>query len=105
MPKRPFIPRQWEACSDENRMSICNKAYSCDCGNDRENDVERIVSLCEQYGTDIAPSYKEWVRLGFALVDGYRENGRDYFLRLSSLHAGCTTEAAESQLLLSAKNF
>ena len=78
-------------------MSICNKAYSCDYGNDRENDVERIVSLCEQYGTDIAPSYEEWVRLGFALVDGYRENGRDYFLRLSSLHAGCTTEAAESQ--------
>lgn len=30
-------------------------------------------------------------------MDGYSENGRDYFMRLSSLHAGCTQEAAESQ--------
>ncbi len=31
------------------------------------------------------------------MVDGYGDNGRDYFMRLSSLHAGCTPEAAESQ--------
>lgn len=97
MPKKHFIPQQWEECSTENSMSICNKVYSGDCGNDRDNDVERIVSLIEQQGADIAPSYEEWVKLGFALVDGYSENGRDYFLRLSSLHAGCTPEAAESQ--------
>ncbi len=30
-------------------------------------------------------------------MDGYGDNGRDYFMRLSSLHAGCTPEAAESQ--------
>lgn len=97
MPKKHFIPQQWEVCADKSRLPICNKAYSGDCGNDRDNDVERIVSLCEQHGTDIAPSYEEWMKLGFALVDGYGENGRDYFMRLSSLHAGCTPEAAESQ--------
>lgn len=97
MPKKHFIPQQWEVCSDENCIPICNKVYSGDCGNNRDNDVEQIVSLCEQQGTDIAPSYEEWVRLGFALVDGYGENGRDYFLRLSSLHIGCTPEAAEFQ--------
>lgn len=97
MPKKHFIPQQWEACSDENCIPICNKVYSGDCGNDRDNDVERIVSLIEQQSADIAPSYEEWVKLGFALVDGYGENGRDYFMRLSTLHAGCTQEAAESQ--------
>lgn len=97
MPKKHFIPQQWEACSNENSMPICNKVYSGDCGNDRVNDVECLVSLCEQQGADIAPSYENWVKLGFALVDGYGENGRDYFMRLSSLHAGCTPEAAESQ--------
>lgn len=97
MPKKHFIPQQWEACSDENCIPICNKVYSGDCSNDRDNDVERIVSLIEQQSADIAPSYEEWVKLGFALVDGYGENGRDYFMRLSSLHAGCTPEAAESQ--------
>jgi len=30
-------------------------------------------------------------------VDSYGEKGRDYFMRLSSLHAGCTPKAAESQ--------
>lgn len=97
MPKKHFIPQQWEACSNENSMPICDKVYFGDCGNDRDNDVERIVSLIEQQGADIAPSYEEWVRLGFALVDRYGENGRDYFMRLSSLHTGCTLEVAESQ--------
>lgn len=97
MPRKHFIPQQWEECSDECRLPICNKAYFGDCGNDRDNDVENIVSLIEQQSADIAPSYEEWVKLGFALVDGYGENGRDYFMRLSSLHPGCTPEAAESQ--------
>ena len=77
MPKKHFIPQQWEECSDECRLPICNKAYSGDCGNDRVNDVERIVFLIEQQGADIAPSYENWVKLGFALVDGCGENGRD----------------------------
>ena len=50
MPKKHFIPQQWEACSDENCIPICNKVYSSDCGNDRVNDVERIVSLIETKG-------------------------------------------------------
>lgn len=91
MPKKTFIPQQWEECSDENHTPANNSSRK----DDNSNDVERIVSLIEQNSTDIAPSYEEWVRLGFALVDGYGENGRGYFLRLSSLHAGCTTEAAE----------
>lgn len=97
MSKKPFIFLQWESCSDENRMPICNKVCSDDWGNDRDNDVERIVSLVEQQGADIAPSYEDWVKLGFALVDGLGEKGREYFLRLSSLHSGCTIEAAKLQ--------
>ena len=93
MPKKHFIPQQWEECLDENHTPANNSSLK----NDNSNDVERIVSLIEQNATDIAPSYEEWVRLGFALVDCYGEKGRDYFMRLSSLHAGCTPKAAESQ--------
>lgn len=93
MPKKTFIPQQWEECLDENHTQVGNEVFA-DCTND---DVERIVSMIEQQGADIAPSYDEWVRLGFALVDGCGENGRGYFLRLSSLHAGCTTDAANAQ--------
>lgn len=97
MQKKPFIPQQWEECSDETREPVDNKVYANDWTNDKNNDVERIVSHIERQGIDIAPSYEEWVKLGFALADGYGENGRCYFLRLSSLHAGCTRKAAESQ--------
>lgn len=93
MPKKRFIPQQWEACSDESHAPVGN-GIPMDV---RNSDVERMVSLAEQQGTDVALSYEEWVKLGFALVEGYGENGRDHFLRLSSLHAGCSREAAEAQ--------
>lgn len=93
MPKKHFIPQQWEGCSDE-KSPFTNAEVLAGVNN---NDVERIVSLIEQKSIDIAPSYEDWVRLGFALVDGFGENGRNYFLSLSSLHAGCTQQAANFQ--------
>ena len=70
-----------------------NRNAQTDC----TEDVERIVSQIERQGIDIAPSYEEWVKLGFALADGLGENGREQFLRLSAIHAGCTREAADEQ--------
>ncbi len=46
---------------------------------------------------DIAPSYDEWVRLGFALADTLGERGREYYQRLSAIHIGCTPTAADKQ--------
>lgn len=106
MPKKPFIPQQWEECSNEKCQSVLpvlleynqtatpeNRNAQTDC----TEDVERIVSQIERQGIDIAPSYEEWVKLGFALADGLGENGREQFLRLSAIHAGCTREAADEQ--------
>ena len=106
MPKKLFIPQQWEECSNENCQSVspvlpkCNQTTTPENRNaqtDCAEDVEHIVSLIEQRQVDIAPSYEEWVRLGFALADGLGENGREQFLRLSAIHAGCTREAADEQ--------
>jgi len=106
MPKKLFIPQQWEECSNENCQSVlpvlpeCNQTAIPENRNaqtDCAEDVEHFVSLIEQRQVDIAPSYKEWVRLGFALADGLGENGREQFLRLSAIHAGCTREAADEQ--------
>ena len=106
MPKKPFIPQQWEECSNENCQSVlpvlleCNQTATPENRNaqtDCTEDVERIVSQIERQGIDIAPSYEEWVKLGFALADGLGENGREHFLRLSAIHAGCTREAADEQ--------
>ena len=106
MPKKPFIPQQWEECSNENCQSVLPVLLECNQTATPENrkaqtdcteDVERIVSQIERQGIDIAPSYEEWVKLGFALADGLGENGREQFLRLSAIHAGCTREAADEQ--------
>lgn len=106
MPKKLFIPQQWEECSNENCQSVlpvlpeCNQTATPENRNaqtDCAEDVEHIVSLIEQRQVDIAPSYEEWVRLGFALADSLGENGREHFLRLSAIHAECTREAADKQ--------
>ena len=106
MPKKPFIPQQWEECSNENCQSVlpvlleCNQTATPENRNaqtDCTEDVERIVSQIERQGIDIAPSYEEWVKLGFALADSLGEKGREHFLRLSAIHAGCTREAADEQ--------
>lgn len=97
MPKKPFIPQQWEVCSDKNYHSTLPVQSISNRDNGNTDEVERIVSLIEQRHADIAPAYGDWVRLGFALVDGFGENGRDYFLRLSALHVDCTREEANGQ--------
>lgn len=50
-------------------------------------EVERIIHEIETRGIDIAPEYATWVNVGFALADGLGEDGREYFHRLSKLHA------------------
>ena len=51
-----------------------------------EEDVECVVREIEQRAIDIAPSYKDWVELGFALVDGLGESGREYYHRISRFY-------------------
>lgn len=43
--------------------------------NNVEEDVERIVHEIEKQGIDIAPNYKQWLDLCFALADGLGEMG------------------------------
>lgn len=45
---------------------------SCESG----DDVEIVVARIEAAGVDIAPSYDEWVKVGFALAELKGEAGR-----------------------------
>lgn len=58
--------------------------------------VEKVVRLCEDNGIDIAPSYEEWVTLGFALAE-FGEGGRQYYHRLSRLHSEYDQQKTDSQ--------
>lgn len=48
--------------------------------------MESVVREIERRAIDIAPHYKDWVELGFALVDGLGENGREYYHRISRFY-------------------
>ena len=85
MSKKIFSAQDWENVPSEIQQAhtpsitpIYNKV---------EEDVESVVREIEQRAIDIASSYKDWVELGFALVDGLGENGREYYHRISRFYS------------------
>ena len=79
MSKKIFSAQDWE-----NAPSEILQTHTPDIApiyNKVKDDVESVVREIEQRGIDIAPNYKDWVELGFALVDGLGEN--EYYHRIS----------------------
>lgn len=60
-------------------------------------DIETIVRQIEERKIDITNGYENWLKLGFALVDGLGEQGRQYFHRLSCFHAQYDFKQADKQ--------
>ena len=56
----------------------------------RDDDREKILAVGQELlkmGANIADSYGDWLRLGFALADGLGSEGRDLFHQLSAQSA------------------
>ena len=84
MSKKIFFAQDWENVPSEIQqkdMPSITPLY-----NKVEEDVEHFVREIEQRAIDITPNYKDWVELGFALVDGLGENGREYYHRISRFY-------------------
>ena len=84
MSKKTFLPQEWENAPSNH--VVTTPMHPASTYNNVEEDVERIVHEIEKQGIDIAPDYKQWVDLGFALADGLGEMGRNYYHRISQLH-------------------
>lgn len=52
------------------------------------DEIRQVVEQAEASGIDLAPSYDQWLKMGFALAGEAGEQGREAFLRLSRLHPG-----------------
>ena len=79
MSKKIFSAQDWE-----NVPSEILQTHTPDIApiyNKVKGDVESVVREIEQRAIDIAPNYKDWVELGFALVNGLGENGREYAIQ------------------------
>lgn len=95
MSKKIFSAQDWENVPSEIQQAhtpsivpIYNKV---------EDDVESVVREIERRAIDIAPHYKDWVELGFALVDGLGENGREYYHRISRFYPTYQREETDKQ--------
>ena len=72
MSKKIFSAQDWENVPSE--IQQIHTPSIAPIYNKVEEDVESVVREIEQCAIDIAPHYKDWVELGFALVDGLGEN-------------------------------
>ena len=60
-------------------------------------DIQSLVEQVEASAIDITVGYKQWLDIGFALVDALGEDGRDFFHRLSCFNAGYNPSEADKQ--------
>ena len=99
MSKKIFSAQDWENVPFENSVPTYPKLLPAPnpASNNKEEEVERIIREIEQRAVDIAPEYKDWVELGFALVDGLGENGREYYHRISRFHPDYQREQTDKQ--------
>ena len=95
MSKKIFSAQDWE-----NVPSEILQTHTPDIApiyNKVKGDVESVVREIEQRAIDIAPNYKDWVELGFALVNGLGENGREYYHRISRFYPTYQREETDKQ--------
>ena len=62
-----------------------------------KQEVERIIGLLIERRIDMTPNYITWRNLGFALVDGFGEQGRKYYQEISQFYPGYSSQETDSQ--------
>lgn len=88
MSKKIFSAPYWENAPSKQEASLpaLQTHDTPKTTTDLATDIDRVVQEIEANGVDIAPDYGMWVNICFALADGLRERGRDFFHRVSRLH-------------------
>ena len=80
---RAFLARKkrFKADRQQVRRSVDRAAVQ-----DSSQYFEAVFSQILAAGYDLTGSYYDWVKIGFALAEGYNEAGRQYFHELSQFH-------------------
>ena len=98
MSKKIFSAQEWENVPSNKPVQVATShLHSSSTSSDLQSRVEQVICEIEGNTLDIAPTYNEWVNLGFSLVDEFGEMGRDYFHRLSKLHHDYDFNVADKQ--------
>ena len=81
-PKKSEVPKQYERPARQRNNSYVSR------------DVDIVMS---RINTDIAPTYADWLALGFALASEFGEGGRAYYHHLSSYYANYNSDETDKQ--------
>jgi predicted P-loop ATPase len=52
-----------------------------------ENDISFCIKQIKDKGIDLTSNYADWIKIGFAFVNEFKNSGRDYFHAVSSNYA------------------
>lgn len=101
MSKNKFNPQNWlnnqPNVEPQRATAQTEKQTSNNCCIPTTNDIEAVTQRIEATATDIAPTYHDWLDLGFALADALGENGRTYYQRLSHFYPNYSAAKTDKQ--------
>ena len=100
MDKKIFNPREWLEQPGQQKINTDPPEIKANTDVKANADAEEIESIIQQIETkqiDIATAYTDWRDIGFALVEGFGETGRDYFHRISKFYSAYTTIDCDTQ--------
>ncbi|HET6557600.1 MAG TPA: DUF3987 domain-containing protein [Prolixibacteraceae bacterium] len=90
--KESFDPQQWlNTDKGQQPAPFVNQPT------DLSAEVDTVITRIEAAFTDIAPSYADWVNLGFAFASEFGEAGRDNYHRVSRFYSGYTKTETDKQ--------
>lgn len=72
-----------------------------------KNDFDRIVNELINRGVNCTEDYRDWIKIGFALISEFGEGGRDYFHRLSAISGKYDSDVCDKKFntLLKSQSF
>lgn len=90
--KKEFNPMDWLKMPD-----LQNTAPQTTIKNSSIEEVESLIQQIELNHIDIATSYSNWLDIGFALADEFKELGRNYFHRISVFYPDYAANECDDQ--------
>ena len=82
---KKFDAKEWlKKDSRDAEIKSCPPQYTLP---DTTQAVEHVIRLIEESHIDITTGYANWCNIGFALASEFKEQGRDYFHRISKFYS------------------
>lgn len=94
---KTFNISEWLPEEQEEPQKIVQTTTVQPSTNKLNNDIELITQRIEIAGIDIAPSYDDWLTLGFSFSDALGESGRTYYHRTSRFYKNYSAAETDKQ--------